>query len=137
MSELSLRTAGMLLVVLPTVAIGGVSILFLWISSRSDYMRNPLRSRFWAAGHAHAGVLLVLSLVSLLYVDAADLSDGLKTLVRWAIPSSAIFIPAGFFLSVLPREIKKPNVILNLAYFGFATLTIGLLVLGIGLLRAL
>jgi hypothetical protein len=137
MSELSLRTAGTLLVVLPTVAFGGVSILFLWVSSKSDYMRNPLRSRLWAAGHAHAGVLLILSLVALLYVDTAALSDGLKALVRWAIPLSAIFIPAGFFLSVLPHDVKKPNAVINLAYLGFVTLTTGLLVLGIGVLRAL
>ena len=137
MSELSLRTAGTLLVILPTVAFGGVSILFLWISIRSDYMRNPLRSHLWAAGHAHAGVLLILSLVALLYVDTAALSDGLKALVRSAIPLSAIFIPAGFFLSVLPQDVKKPNAIINLAYLGFVTLTTGLLVLGIGILRAL
>jgi hypothetical protein len=91
----------------------------------------------WTAGHAHAGVLLLLSLITLQYVDMAVLSDSLKTFIRWAIPSSAIFIPAAFFLSVLPRDVKKPSIVINLAYFGFVTLTIGLLVLGIGLLRAL
>jgi hypothetical protein len=137
MSSEVLRTAGVLLVVLPTVAFGGVSILYLWITSGSDYLKNPLRSRLWTAGHAHAGVLLVLSLVALQYVDAADLSDGMKAFVRSAIPLTAILIPAAFFLSVLPRDVKKPNALINLAYVGFITLTAGLLVLGIGLLRTL
>lgn len=137
MSDLSIRTAGILLAILPTVAIGGVSILFLRVSSRSDYLANPLRFRMWVAGHAHAGVLLALSLIALAFVDAAALSDGLKTLVRWAIPISAILIPAGFFLSVLPQDAKKPNAVINLAYVGFVTLAIGLLVLGIGLLMSL
>ena len=137
MTEQTLRTAGILLVVLPTVAFGGVSILYLWLSSRSGYLNNRLRSRFWAAGHAHAGVLLVLSLIALLYVDGAALSGQLKTFVRWAVPGSAILVPAGFFLSVLPRDEQKPSGIIKLAYLGFVTLSSGLLVLGIGLLRAL
>jgi hypothetical protein len=69
MSDESLRSAGILLVILPTVAFGGVSILYLWITSRSDYMQNRLRARLWAAGHAHAGVFLILSLVALQYID--------------------------------------------------------------------
>jgi hypothetical protein len=33
---------------------------------------------FFRAGHAHAGVLLVLTLVYLLYVPRADFSNGLE-----------------------------------------------------------
>jgi hypothetical protein len=47
--------AGILLIVLPTVMIGGVSILSLLIGDPS-YMENPLRQALWRAGHAHAGV---------------------------------------------------------------------------------
>lgn len=137
MSDESLRVAGIILVVLPTVAFGGASILFLWITTGSDYMHNRLRLRLWAAGHAHAGVLLVLSLISLMYVDTALLSDGLKALVRTAIPSAAILVPAAFFLSVVRTDVKRPSAIINLAYVGFIVLTVGLVVLGIGLLRLL
>lgn len=133
MSDATLRTAGILLILLPTVAFGGASILTLMFS---DYLRNPLRRRLWIAGHAHAGVLLILSLVAFQYVDGADLSDGMKNLVRSLIPSAAIFVPAAFFLSVLPRDVEKPNGLIYLAYVGFAALTVGLLILGIGVLRA-
>jgi drug/metabolite transporter superfamily protein YnfA len=34
-------------------------------------MRNPLRQDLWRAGHAHAGVWLILALVALRYVDEA------------------------------------------------------------------
>ena len=33
------------------------------------YMENPLRQDLWRAGHAHAGVWLILALVALRYVD--------------------------------------------------------------------
>jgi hypothetical protein len=42
------------------------------------YQQNALRQDLWRAGHAHAGVLLVLSLIALRYVDEANLSDRLR-----------------------------------------------------------
>lgn len=130
----SRRTAGVLLVVLPTVMYGGVSLLLLLINDPA-YRANQLRQDLWRAGHAHAGVLLVLSLIALRYVDESYLSARLKRFVRSAIPSSAIFIPAAFFLSVLSPQASKPNGLMALAYVGVVLLAGGVLVLGIGLLR--
>jgi hypothetical protein len=90
------------------VEIGGVSLLALLIGD-PDYMRNPLRQDLWRAGHAHAGVLLVLSLVALRYVDEANLSAGARTIARGAIPAAAILMPLAFFLSVLRPEATQPN----------------------------
>lgn len=138
MSPESLRTAGIILVVYPTVVFGGVSILWLWITRRAPYYRtNPLRQRLWAAGHAHAGVLLILSLAALLLVDQADLSAGWKDFIRCAFPSAAILLPAAYFLSVLSPEAEQPNRLINLAYLGALSLTAGMLTLGFGLFRAL
>src|SRR5207253_4337371 len=95
----SRRTAGILLVVFPTVIYGGISLLSLLMGRASGYVDNPLRQNLWRAGHAHAGVLLVLSLVALRYVDEAQLSDALKSFVRSAIPSASILLPLAFFLS--------------------------------------
>jgi len=135
MSPESRRLAGVLLVILPTVMIGGVSILTLLIGGPA-YMRNPLRQDLWRAGHAHAGVFLVLSLVALRYVDEAVLGVGLKRLVRLAIPSAAILVPSAFFLSVLSPDATEPNRVIALAYVGAAVLATGVIVLGVGLLRA-
>ena len=60
MSPESRRLAGALLVIFPTVMIGGISILTLLINDPA-YMRNPLRQDLWRAGHAHAGVFLVFA----------------------------------------------------------------------------
>lgn len=133
MSPQSLASAGQLLVILPAVIFGGVSILTLLIRD-PRYRQNPLRQQLWRAGHAHAGVLLILSLVELLYVDQANLSEGWKQVVRSTIPASAIFLPAAYFLSVLSPTATKPNALIYLAYVGAVSLTIGLVALGIGLL---
>jgi hypothetical protein len=134
MSPESRRMAGILLVLMPTVVFGGVSVLSLLIGD-PRYMENPLRQNLWRAGHAHAGVLLILSLVALRYVDEARLSDGSKWIVRTSIPSAAIFLPVAYFLSVLSPDATKPNGLIYLAYVGAVALTIGLLTLGIGLIR--
>ena len=135
MSDESLRTAGILLVVFPTVVGGGVSILSLWLR-RSPYYDHPLRPRLWAAGHAHAGVILILSLAALLLVDHADLADGWKQVVRSSIPAAAILVPAAFFLSVVRPGSERPGRIILLAPVGAVSLSVGLVTLGIGLLRA-
>lgn len=135
MSSESLRTAGILLVVYPTVVFGGASLLWHWITRQTDYYQHPLRQRLWRAGHAHAGVLLLLSLVALLLVDQAALSDGWKQAVRTLIPASAILLPVAYFLSVAHPRAQRPNRLINLAYLGGLSLAAGVLVLGVGLLR--
>jgi hypothetical protein len=134
MTAQSRRTAGILLIILPTVIYGGVAILGLLIDD-PRYQQNALRQDLWRAGHAHAGVLLVLSLIALRYVDEANLSERLKKVVRSAIPSSAILLPAAFFLSVLSPDATRPNQLIYLAYVGAVILAIGLVLLGVGLLR--
>src|ERR671911_1074596 len=134
MSRESRLTAGVLLILLPAVVFGGTSILSLLISD-PGYAQNELRQDLWRAGHAHAGVLLVLSLVTLRYVDEAALPESLKTLVRHSIPAAAILLPLAFFLSVLSPEAEEPNAMIYLAYVGAVSLAVGLLTLGAGLVR--
>jgi hypothetical protein len=135
MSAESRRLAGIILIVLPTVAFGGVSILTMLINDPA-YMASALRQDLWRAGHAQAGVLLLLTLIALRYVDDATLSDRAKKVVRSAIPSSAILLPAAFFLSVLRPDATEPNGFIYLAYVGFVVLITGLIILGVGLMKA-
>ena len=126
--------AGLLLILLPAVVFGGTSIHSLLIGY-PEYAQNDLRQDLWRAGHAHAGVLLVLSLVTLRYVDEAALPEGMKTLVRHSIPAAAILLPVAFFLSLLSPDATEPNALIYLAYVGAVSLAVGVLVLGIGLVR--
>jgi hypothetical protein len=114
MSPQSRVVAGIVLIIVPTVEIGGASILSLLISDPT-YAQNDLRQDLWRVGHAHAGVWLVLSLVVLRYVDEATLSEGMKWLVRLAFPAAALLMPLAFFLSVLSPEAREPNAMIYLA----------------------
>jgi hypothetical protein len=96
---------------------------------------GQFREQFFRAGHAHAGVWLVLSLVALRYVDEASLSEGMRWVVRLAFPAAAILMPLAFFLSVLSPEATEPNAMIYLAYVAGLVLAVGLLMLGVGLIR--
>ena len=136
MSRESRMLAGILLVVLPTVMFGGLSLLSFLTRNSPGYTDNPLRHDLWRAGHAHAEVYLVLSLVMLRYVDEAVLSPFWKWIARTGAPIAAILIPAAFFLSVLSPTATEPSALMNLAYVGALFLAASVLSLGVGLLRA-
>lgn len=136
MSRESRMFAGILLVILPTVMYGGLTLLSFLTGTSPGYNDNPLRHDLWRAGHAHAGVYLVLSLVMLRYVDEAVLSPFWKWLARIGAPIAAILIPAAFFLSVASPDAKHPNALINLAYVGALFLAGAVLSLGVGLIRA-
>ena len=134
MSSKSRLVAGILLIVVVTVEFGGASILSLLIGD-PGYAQNDLRQDLWRAGHAHAGVWLVLALVALRYVDEATLSEGMRWVVRLAFPAAAVLMALAFFLSILSPEATEPNAMIYLAYVAGVVLAVGLLVLGVGLIR--
>jgi len=135
MSRESRLTAGVLLILMPTVVYGGASILSMLVGD-SGYAENQLRQDLWRAGHAHAGVLLVLSLVTLRYVDEANLSEGLKRLARHSIPAAAILLPLAFFLSVLSGGKRAERADLSCPHGRLLAGGGTLLVLGVGLIRS-
>lgn len=136
MIDATIRTAGIILVVFPSVMYGGVSLLRLIQKRDPGYVDNPVRQNLWRAGHAHAGVFLILALVGMLYLDDANLSDGLTALVRTCLVAAPILMPLGFFLSTASPRATKPNALIGLTYIGALTLAVGTVTLGIGLLSA-
>lgn len=134
MSHESRVLAGILLIAVLTVEFGGLALLALLTRRLPGYLDNPLRQGMYRAGHAHAGVWIVLALVALLYVDQAGLSDGLAWLVRVAFALAPILMPLGFLLSVLSPRAERPNGVIALVYLGGLSLAVGALTLGTGLL---
>jgi len=125
-----------ILITVPTIQYGGYFLLTSLMDKSSGYMDNPLRQNFFRAGHAHAGVIVILSLVCQVLADSALLPASLLWAARIAVPLAAILIPAGFFLSMLPPTATQPGPAVGLIYAGAVPLAVGVLVLGVGLLRS-
>ena len=128
--------SGIILITVPTIQYGGYFLLTSLMNKGSGYMENPLRQNFFRAGHAHAGVIVILSLICQMLADAASLPVPVLWFIRIGVPLSAIFISAGFFLSVLPPNATQASGAVSLIYVGALVLAIAVVSLGIGLLRA-
>ena len=129
--------SGIILITVPAIQYGGYFLLTSLMDKSSGYMDNPLRQNFFRAGHAHAGVIVILSLLCQVLADAATLPASLVWMARIAVPLAAILIPAGFFLSMLPPTAARPSGAVGLIYAGAAVLAAGVLLLGVGLIRSL
>ena len=127
--------SGIILITVPTIQYGGYFLLISLMTKGSGYMENPLRQNFFRAGHAHAGVIVILSLVCQILADAAVLPAPILWFVRIGIPLSAILMSAGFFFSVLPPTATQASGAVSLIYAGAVILAVGVVTLGIGLLR--
>ena len=129
LSDASRVLAGILLLSLVTVETGGVLMLRI-ITRRQEV--TPQQETFFRAGHAHAGVFLVLGLVVQILVDATTLTGLAEWVARAFVPLAAIL----FFLSMAGPGRAEPNRVVVLVPIGAVVLAIGLVTLGVGLLVA-
>lgn len=134
LSDASLRIAGVLILAVATIAFGGTFVLRV---TRGSVPATEFQRRFFRAGHAHAGVLVILALATQPFVDAAAMTGVAGFLARSGVAVAAILMSAGFFLSAIGRDVQRPNRFIALLWLGAASLVAGVLTLGVGLLVAL
>jgi hypothetical protein len=133
LSSNTLNTAGILLLTIVAVEYGG---WFMLRVVRGRQPATPFQQAFFRAGHAHAGVLVILALVGQILADAAHMSGLLAFFARNGIWAAAILMPTGFFLASAGKGVTAPNRFIVLLYTGIASLALGVVSLGIGLLTA-
>jgi hypothetical protein len=126
--------AGITLITVPTVAYGGITILGILTGNEAGYGPPDLeltdrQYALFRAGHAHAGVWVILSLVVQMLLDSATLSNPIKWIARIAVPLAAISISGGFFGLAFAPEFRW------LIYVGGGLLAATVLITGIGLIR--
>lgn len=124
-------TAGIVFLAAITVTSGGWFLTRVTLGGveATDFQRS-----FFRAGHAHAGTLIILGLLCLLFTEATDLSGFLQWLSRTGVLIAAILMPAGFFLSAIGQGRTTPNRLIGMLWIGAVFLVAGLGTCGIGLL---
>lgn len=83
---------------LPTVMYGGYALL--GIINRRDAM-TPFQISNFRAGHAHAGVLVLLSLLYYVFLSQTDVSLTTKVIASLAVLLGSLFQSAGFFVHMV------------------------------------
>lgn len=133
LSDATRITAAVLVLSLVTVETGGAYLLRLL---RGAAPATPFQLAFARAGHAHAGVLLILSLTGLLYADLVGLEGAVGVVARSGPPVAALLMSGGFFFASMGRDVVRPNRLIVLVWLGAVSLAVGLVALAVGLLRA-
>jgi hypothetical protein len=133
LSDDSRILAGILLLALVTVETGGLYLVRL---VRGRAPATQLQISFARAGHAHAGVLLILALVCQLLADHTEQTGFFDWLSRSGVAVSALLMPGGFFFSSMGAGRERPNKLIALVFAGAALLAASLVSLGVGLLTA-
>jgi len=135
-SNTSKMLSGIILITVPTIEFGGSFLLGMLRRGEPGYVDNALRQDLFRAGHAHAGVIVLLSLICQLLADVAILPEAILWIARLGAPCAAIIMPLGFFLSAASPSVTRPSPIIGLVYAGAVILAAGALALGVGLIRA-
>lgn len=127
--------SGVILLIVPTIMYGGITLLGMLTNDTAGLSPglalNETQIALFRAGHAHAGVWVILALVLQILIDSAKLSRSMMWLTRLSASVAAITVSAGFFGLAFFPEFRW------LLYFGGLSLLVALLLTGIGLLRNL
>lgn len=123
------------LLVVPTIMYGGWTLLGILthgtVSPNPKIHLDETQWALWRAGHAHAGVWTILSLLLQIFLDSARLSAGAKWLARICAPLAAVFLSAGFFGVAVATSFRW------LVYLGVLSMLAALLLTVLGLIRDL
>jgi hypothetical protein len=125
---------GIILLTVPSIQYGGYFLLRV-LSGKQDKMAlTDFQKSMFRAGHAHAGVLVIFSLIAEILTDYAGLSPVFEQVVRIGFPLAAILVSGGFFAAAAGKNISKPTKSIWVLYLGVFVLAISLVTLGLGLI---
>jgi hypothetical protein len=127
MTDATKLIAGLLLITVPTIEFGGTFLLSV-LSGKHPELTEFQRSMF-RAGHAHAGVLVILALVALVFTDQG-------WAVRIGFAAAPILVSAGFFGAAIAKGATRPGGLIALLWIGVIVLAASVITLGIGLIRS-
>ncbi|AWL10973.1 hypothetical protein HMF8227_00477 [Saliniradius amylolyticus] len=136
LSRESKIVSALLLIAVPSIMYGGLTLLGILTEGTAglkpgNLSLNETQWSLWRAGHAHAGVYVLLSLILQPLVDQTAFTGSLKWLARLGAPIASVIVPAGFFGVAFMPGFKW------VMYVGIACLAISMLLTGVGLLRNL
>lgn len=94
-------------IALPTVMYGGYALLGLL--TKKDAL-TPFRRTWFRAGHAHAGILLIMALVYFDYLSRTTLSFGVKQVACGTFVAGLLAQAGGFFIHMTKGEPDKPSI---------------------------
>lgn len=118
-------------IALPTVMYGGYSLLnFLQRGNRL----TPFQVMYFRAGHAHAGVLLLMSLLYFLFLERTMLSPFVQITAGSVFWVGVLAQSGGFFLHMGIGKPNQPSLGTTITVIGTVLLALAIVVVVYGLI---
>ena len=131
MSDASRWMVAIAFISLPTIAFGGYFLLSILKKQVGTENISSIQREYFKAGHAHAGVLVILSIIGQLVLDYSLFNETLDWAMRIGLFAAPLLISAGFFGGA-PRTVEgKPGELVKLIPLG--AIVMSLSTLGVGL----
>jgi uncharacterized protein (DUF2141 family) len=128
--------AGVTLLTVPTIVYGGLTVLAVvtrnahGLAPAGGLELSALQQSLFRAGHAHAGALVILSLVVQVLLDSTSLGEAMRWLGRVTAPLAAVLLSGGFFGVAFHPGFSA------VLWLGAMALVVTVVVTGVGLVRS-
>jgi hypothetical protein len=134
MSDETRIMVGLAFISLPTIAFGGYFLLSILKRAAGTEGITETQRDYFRAGHAHAGVLVLLGIVGQLFLDESKLDGAVVWSLRIGLIAAPLLISGGFFGGA-PRTTRgAAGPLVRLVTAGAVVLSLSTIGVGISLL---
>ena len=119
-------------IAIPTVMYGGYALLGMLTHGEL----TPFQQTFFRAGHAHAGVLLLMSLLYHHYLEQTNLGPAIKVVAAVLVLVGILAQSGGFFLHMAIGQPGAPSLGTTITSLGAVLLVVSILILVYGLITS-
>jgi hypothetical protein len=134
MSEATRWMVALAFISLPTIAFGGYFLLSILKRQVGTENITTVQRDYFRAGHAHAGVLVLLSIVGQLVLDESRLGEAVVWACRIGLFAAPLLISGGFFGGAPRTADGKTGPLVTLIPVGAVVMSLATLGVGVGLL---
>lgn len=134
MSDAARWMVALAFISLPTIAFGGTFLLSILKRAAGTEKITAVQRDYFRAGHAHAGVLVLLAIVGQFALDYSRFDEWAVWALRIGLFVSPLLISGGFFGGVPRTADGPPGPLVKLIPVGAVVLGLSTVGLGISLL---
>ena len=119
---------------LPTIAFGGYFLLSILKKQAGTENISSIQREYFRAGHAHAGVLVILAMIGQIVLDYSLFNDTLVWAMRIGLVVAPLLISGGFFGGAPRTPDAQPGGLVRLIPIGAVVISLSTIGVGLSLL---
>jgi hypothetical protein len=119
---------------LPTIAFGGYFLLSILKKQAGTENISSIQREYFRAGHAHAGVLVILAIIGQIVLDYSLFNETLVWAMRIGLVAAPLLISGGFFGGAPKTPDAQPGGLVRLIPLGAVVVSISTIGVGLSLL---